>query len=306
MKLISLKCQNCGSEMTVKNDSKEAICEYCGAKFIIDDEMNHIQYDNAEQAGYEFEKGRQRAQYEKSSQSIHNNSSSKKKHTVLWILGWICIFPVPLTILIVKNKKLSLAIKILIIVFAWVIWLLIGASSNEKNIANNSVNNEVTLSDVKNNDVNKSTGCSESIDVFVERYNKNAPVELIYLEDFSVGDKKSEHYRVEFRLSAYKDAIGKSYQLEDTIVDIVSRKDYFGNIIIRLYSHSKTLNDCCDLIEYSSPILDEDIRKENIKNTIDYIKENKEANNYYYSNLGIVLSGDNKQGYDLMIKMKND
>lgn len=66
------------------------------------------------------------------------------------------------------------------------------------------------------------------------------------------------------------------------------------------------MNDCCDLIEYSSPILDEDIRKENIKNTIDYIKENKEANNYYYSNLGIVLSGDNKQGYDLMIKMKND
>ena len=39
-------------------------CSYCGAALPVDDEIHKVQLDGAEKAGYEFEKGRQRAQAE--------------------------------------------------------------------------------------------------------------------------------------------------------------------------------------------------------------------------------------------------
>ena len=52
MRLIDLKCPNCSSVMKVDSEEKEVMCEYCGTKFAVDDEVQHIQYDNAEQAGF--------------------------------------------------------------------------------------------------------------------------------------------------------------------------------------------------------------------------------------------------------------
>ena len=104
MRLIDMTCPHCNALLRVDADNKRAICEYCGATILIDDEVRHVRYDNAEQAGYEFEKGRQRAQAETWRQPIQleaevNYYPPKKRRTWLWVLGWIFIFPVPLTIL---------------------------------------------------------------------------------------------------------------------------------------------------------------------------------------------------------------
>ena len=56
MKLIDTKCPHCGSSLKVDSTIKNATCEYCGSTFLIDDEVQHIKYDNAEEAGYNFEK----------------------------------------------------------------------------------------------------------------------------------------------------------------------------------------------------------------------------------------------------------
>ena len=61
MKLVTFACPACGAQLTVDLAKKQASCQYCGATFPIDDEAQHVRYDNAEQAGYEFEKGRRRA-----------------------------------------------------------------------------------------------------------------------------------------------------------------------------------------------------------------------------------------------------
>ena len=61
MKLIELKCPTCGSILQINSNQKVAFCQYCGTKLAVDDEVQHTQFDNAEQAGYEFEKGRQSA-----------------------------------------------------------------------------------------------------------------------------------------------------------------------------------------------------------------------------------------------------
>ena len=110
MKLVEMKCKNCGALLKVDSELKETYCQFCGAVFKIDDEVKHVQYDNMEQSGYEFEMGRIRAQQE----SI---PKPKKKITVWTIIAWIFLFPlfimyymfkyiIKLVIyLINKNKK---------------------------------------------------------------------------------------------------------------------------------------------------------------------------------------------------------
>ena len=46
--------------MRVIPEANKAVCDYCGTTVLIDDEIKRIEYTNAEEAGYKFEKGRLR------------------------------------------------------------------------------------------------------------------------------------------------------------------------------------------------------------------------------------------------------
>lgn len=133
MKLLDLNCPKCGAQLKIDDKITKGFCEHCGTVVLIDDEAQHIQYDNAEEAGYNFEKGRQRARAE--AQGISSQTSfgmekkqppKKKRRTWLWVLGWIFIFPVPLTVLIGRSK-LKKPMKVILIVALWAIILLIAA-----------------------------------------------------------------------------------------------------------------------------------------------------------------------------------
>ena len=139
MKLIDTTCPKCGANLRTDADRKQVFCEYCGAQILIDDEVQHLQIDNAESAGYAFEKGRQRAQNEAQAQRYYTSqpqpAPKKKSKIVWWVLGWIFIFPIPLTIIIARNKKLKTGVKAGIIIAAWVVYLLIGIGSGAANRA---------------------------------------------------------------------------------------------------------------------------------------------------------------------------
>lgn len=130
MKLIDTTCPKCGANLRVDADRQSAFCEYCGAQILIDDEVQHLKIDNAESAGYAFEKGRQRAQNEAQAQRYYSAqpqpAPKKNKKIVWWVLGWIFIFPIPLTIIIARNKKLKTGVKVAIIIAAWLVYILIG------------------------------------------------------------------------------------------------------------------------------------------------------------------------------------
>ena len=51
----------------------------------------------------------------------------KRRLTWLWVLGWIFVFPVPLMILIIRNKTMKTWAKVAIIVGAWLLYLFIMA-----------------------------------------------------------------------------------------------------------------------------------------------------------------------------------
>ena len=141
---------------------------------------------------------------------------------------------------------------------------------------------------------------------FVNAFNASSETTLAFAEDFTPSDKSSSHYRTEFRLGAYSDAIGKSYTYGETVVDLVGKQDWSGDITIRVYMDGTTIDQCVEMVKYVSPIMDPDIDSTELQETIDYITENKTANGYYYADLGLLLLGSDSKGYEFMLKMGND
>lgn len=322
MKIVSMVCPNCGASLQVDADQKNLTCSYCGNGLYVDDEVNHVQYDNAEETGYQFEKGRQRAQAEATrvqQQTFNMNFGKppKKRKTWLWVLGWIFIFPVPLTILMLRNQKLSKPVKIGIIVAAWIVYLIIGlaggGSGDNKDSSNantetttieqpadNSATTTIEQS-ADNSAANDSTaGSSESaIDSFIAEINKSEDISLEYVEDFIPSDKEGGHYRTEFRLNAWKDSTGKSYKYGDSTVDIILSS---SGEIQRIYMDGATLEQCENMIRYASSLLDSTATEADIQEAVDYIDEHKEANGYYYGKLGLLVLGHGDSGYEFMLK----
>lgn len=150
MKLLEMKCKNCGALLKVEEDAKYIECQYCNTKYKLDDEVQHIKYDDMEKSGYEFEKGRIRAQQEqKRAQSNYNNlnnvnnTSKKKNNKTFWlILAWIFLLPFTATYFIAKNNKLDKKKKIVIIAIMWVIFLVIAYANPSENIKNTQSNNQ--------------------------------------------------------------------------------------------------------------------------------------------------------------------
>ena len=113
MKVVNLNCPNCGATLQVDGDSRNLKCEYCGNALFLDDEVNHVKIENPEQVGYDFEKGRQRAQAEhrlKIKNKIETSNNNKSKNinvramcviAIMSALGAVLMaveFPIPMLI----------------------------------------------------------------------------------------------------------------------------------------------------------------------------------------------------------------
>lgn len=111
------KCVNCGSlyddgnycpKCGVKANAKVRLCPQCGAEY----------YSAAcPDCGYMPSK----------SNAVYQ--AAPKRRTWLWVLGWIFIFPVPLTVLMVRNRSLNKWAKVAIIAAAWLVYLAIAYSN---------------------------------------------------------------------------------------------------------------------------------------------------------------------------------
>ena len=55
MRLMELKCKNCGAKLKIEDNVKKVTCKYCNTEFSVEDAYND---------GYNFEKGRMKAQTE--------------------------------------------------------------------------------------------------------------------------------------------------------------------------------------------------------------------------------------------------
>lgn len=131
MKIINTNCPNCAAPLEIEEDNSKMLCPYCNSTFIIDDQIKAKHY---EEAGYNFELGRQRAREEFEQKYGPGNPYAQeppKRKTWLWVLGWIFMFPVPISILVSRSKKLAVWLKAVIIIAAWVLYLAWIGSANQ-------------------------------------------------------------------------------------------------------------------------------------------------------------------------------
>ncbi len=311
MKIVSMVCPNCGASIQVDADKKNLTCNYCGNNLYLDDEVQHIQYDNAEETGYQFEKGRQRAQIEHMQQFNSNNQKpSKKRKTWLWVLGWICIFPLPLTILLVRKKSMKPVLKYGLIAAAWIIYLLIGLSGagNDKNTETNNTgtvaveSSTETTSDsgeadenVKPDTVTEETSEDKEITAddmysliadFVEEYNSVADNKIINTTNYDIHE---EHYRTEYRLQAFNESVGTFGEATDSTFEIIASKPGMfssGTLTyrnLRIYGSFNDADEAKKALETIIPIIDPSI-------TVEMIQD--EYSEYRPDELNTLIKGD--------------
>ena len=146
------KCANCGHpfegllcpECGVRADAEPVKCPSCGRTYF-SFSCPHCGYSpqKERQRAYELEKARAAALNRSATTSYtvrppaesprrnvidvtaeNEPAPKKKKHTLLWVLGWVFIFPLPLTILLMRKKSgcFGTLLKLALIVFAWLVY----------------------------------------------------------------------------------------------------------------------------------------------------------------------------------------
>ena len=147
-RIISMKCSNCGAEIGLN----AKFCEYCGSAITAQmrQEQNEINKAGCPKCGspdISFSREKQGEVMGKDGLTVvwetvgvcedcgytwRTDGGAKptaQRKTWLWVLGWIFVFPLPLTILMLHSKQMKPALKYAIIISAWVVYLLIGLSA---------------------------------------------------------------------------------------------------------------------------------------------------------------------------------
>lgn len=335
-----MKCPNCGAEI-----GNEKVCQYCNSQIPYSMQreqelINKAGCPKCSSSNVTFKRENQGEVRGKNSKRVihrtvglckdcgytwypqenRSNAQPKKNNMWLWILGWICIFPIPLTILMLRNKNMKPTVKYGIIAVVWVVYLLIGLSGGKEKSSDNTPINETTQS-VNQTEVNteqdttemtqdstetteKTLDQSKVIDSLVDDFNASSDTDLVFVEEFTPSDKESGHYRIEFRLNAYSEATGKSYSYDETTVDIVANTTIFGDVHKRIYMDGATLQQCEDMIKYASVLMYSSVTESDINGAIKEIDEKQEANGYYYGDmkLGLLVLKRGEDSYEFMLK----
>ena len=150
MKLVELECQNCGAALKIEEGTNTVNCPYCKATYKIDDEAKHVKYDDMENSGYEFEKGRIKAQKEHASNSSLNIDQKFPK------IALIPFFMVAIVIVVILISS----------VISWSNW-----KNNLNDNSNSSISEEKAKKELESKvyDFNWRYSSGKKSGVFVER-----------------------------------------------------------------------------------------------------------------------------------------
>lgn len=88
MNMIKMECPACGGALRIELGQEKTVCEYCGQSYLLKDSCLYAEITDFEQAGYKFEKGRQRAKEE----GIRNNKSKYKRWLIPGLFCMIALF----------------------------------------------------------------------------------------------------------------------------------------------------------------------------------------------------------------------
>ena len=146
-----MKCSSCGAEI-----GNSRFCSYCGtqinAEMLREKELlNKEGCPKCGSTNVTFNRENQGEIHGKNSKQIvhytvgvckdcgytwrtDGGQTNKKRKTWLWVLGWIFIFPLPLTLILLKKKEMKPVLKYGIIAIAWILYLIVAFSGKSSDI----------------------------------------------------------------------------------------------------------------------------------------------------------------------------
>ena len=159
---------------------------------------------------------------------MSNSQRLKKRKTWLWAMGWILIFPLPLTILLLRKKEMKSPIKYGIIAVAWIIYLVIVFAAGGSNSGNESSGKKAQDSEVtRSESTNKSKDTEESINISALSFSDTSDVTV------KIGQKsKTGTVKVTLKSSLY-------YSSDD--VHFVSENPEIATISFVKHTSGKTV-----------------------------------------------------------------
>lgn len=205
-----MKCPNCNAELGSKR-----ICDYCGSQISIDsikeqELMNKKGCPKCNSTNIQFRRENQgEIRGKKSKKVIYKTVGfckdcgatwtppeevKPKRKTWLWVLGWIYIFPIPLTIIMLKNTKLVKWLRMTIIAIAWLLYIgffisVATAEDTSANVSNESttsqasiVNEQISETPEATSEKNPYADNEQVIRKFVEHYNKQNKQQITDIE----------------------------------------------------------------------------------------------------------------------------
>ena len=213
-----MKCPNCGAE------TQGNVCEYCGSELRRQKKTGAC-CSKCGSTNIAFKRENQgEIRGKNSKQIVHrtvgyckdcgntwftSEDIPKKRKTWLWVLGWICVFPLPLTILLLRKKDMKPVIKFGLIAIAWIVYFLIVASGNSIKDRNAVADTTTSAAQVEETastetpapaDTDPQVDTSEAATVysedakvnqFITEYNEVTRYEM---SDFSKGNIKSKMF----------------------------------------------------------------------------------------------------------------
>ena len=191
MRKIQVHCKDCNGIMETDENSRILFCRYCGSKAleeriyeVSDEEVKNNVYRNEEIENQQIELEREKLRYEQ--EKLRYEQETKRKNLKWWILGWLLFFPIPLTILIIKNKTLSVKNKAIIISIIWGIVLVYGSVRKSERSKDVSVNSEVESQ-------SKSSNLIDSENTDDEDTNKETQSEVFETSNSASNDNNLEN-----------------------------------------------------------------------------------------------------------------
>lgn len=117
-----MKCPNCGAEVTGN------VCEYCGSHISKPGEAGcpccgstNVRYSQTQQGWYFHETEGFCLDCGNKWSSGNNAGSDPQSNMILWIVGWLVFFPIPLTILIWRAGSLPKPVKYILTALLWLV-----------------------------------------------------------------------------------------------------------------------------------------------------------------------------------------
>ncbi len=202
-------------------------------------------------------------QYKQDNLSSNENDNKKRgKHLFLWILGWIIIFPIPLTILLKRNNKLNKPTKIIIIIIAWCAFIALGniAQLSKKDIqsVNNSAANGYISSSVDSK-TQSEYAKDPVVNRFITEFNEKYPNTRI--TDINKGNIRTKYFG----------------RIDGCGIEMINATEAAGYLSIKI-SGGDTIEGqekMFDVFKKIVQVVDQTISNNEIDETISYLKPQK-------------------------------